>query len=125
MAWTPITLTGVQRKHADRVGGCEIVLPWPEGLPSGKPLAEGTERDATRAEHASAEQIVLPAAKAAGLVPVRSVVAMLQRPNGLPREGAVEQHLVVLLIGHRWVHARGARPPMQSWHRIEAIRRLT
>ncbi len=48
-------------------------------------------------------------------MPVRSEVAMLRRPTALPRGGAIEQHLVVILIGRRWVGATGAPPPLEMW----------
>lgn len=121
MRWHPITLSGVVRKAADRVGGAELVLPWPTGLPPGAPVGIDEERDTTRAEHAAAEQIVGPECRRFGLVPVRSVVATLRRPPGVPRGHAVEQHLIVVMIGWRWVHATGRSTPTLHWHTIEAI----
>lgn len=107
--WKPIALSGKHRKAMDRVGGAELILPWPPGLADGTrgaPLAEDEERDATPAEIAAAEQIVGPACAAAGLVPVRFAVAMLRLPGTAPRAGRpVERRLVVLITGRRWVHA--------------------
>lgn len=116
-----VSLSRRQVKLADRVGGCELILPWPEWQSLGPALAEDQERDATRAEHAAAEQIIGAAAHAAGLVPVRSVVRHMKRPTQLPRGDTVEQHLIVLLIGQRWVHATGRPQPAQAWHSIERL----
>lgn len=127
MRWQPIALSGKARKTADRVGGVELILPWPPGLSDGTrcaPLGEDEERDATREEHAAAEQIVGPACAAAGLVPVRSAVAMLRRPPGrsMPDADTVALHLIVLLIGRRWVHASTHRRPPQTWYDGRIVR---
>jgi hypothetical protein len=120
--WQPVTLSRRQAKSADRVGGCEIILPWPEGLPLGPPLTLDEERDTSRSEHAAAEQIITPAAREHDLVPVRSAVAMLMRPwNHAARPSEVEQHLIILLVGRRWVHATGRPEAAQSWHTIGRI----
>jgi hypothetical protein len=114
-SWQPIALSGKQKKAADRVGGAELILPWPPGLPPGPPIAD--VRDATPAEHAAAEAIVGPACHAADLVPVRSTVAVLRRPTSFRlRPGTVEPHLIVLVIGRRWVHASTRRVPEQCWY---------
>ena len=63
--WRPIALSGKHRKAANRPGGTLLILPWPPGLPLGKPLALDDERDATAAEHAAAVEIVGPACAAA------------------------------------------------------------
>lgn len=102
----------------DRVGGAELILPWPPGLPLGP--AVSNVRDATAAEHAAAEQIVGPACAAAGLVPIRSYAA---RPDAPPpliagRQGRGTeraQRLIVLIIGRRWVHAGGSPQPGVCW----------
>lgn len=113
--WRPIALSGKQIKGMDRVGGAELILPWPPGLPSGPPVAD--VRDATPAEHRAAEDIIGPACRAADLVPIRSTVAMMQeRRKHHLRFGAVEQRLVVLIIGRRWVHASTTRAPHQFWY---------
>jgi hypothetical protein len=108
----------------DRVGGADLILPWPDGLPAGSPLAYDEERDATAAEHTIAESIVGAACRRAGLVPVRSMVAMLRCPTGTPRSGIVEQRLIVCIIGSRWVHATGHPRPGICWATIERIERL-
>lgn len=112
LAWHPIALSNRQIKTMDRVGGAELVLPWPPGLPPGLPV----ERVATPREHAVAEAIVGPACAAAGLVPIRSMVRVLQRAGVQPREGQIEQHLCVLIIGRRWVHASTRRAPATCWY---------
>ncbi len=119
--WKPITLSRTQAKAMDRVGGAELTLPWPDGLPPGPPLAADGERPTTREEHAAAEKIVLPACRPLKLVPVRSIVRMLRRPPDFPRGGQVEQHLCVVIIGHRWVHATRAPAPAICWYPVERI----
>jgi hypothetical protein len=115
--WRPIALSGKHKKAMDRVGGAELILPWPPGLPPGPPVAD--TRDATPAEHHVAEEIVGPACRAADLAPIRSTVAMLKRPYVAGRDRsatAEEQCLVVLIIGRRWVHASTQRQPGQCWY---------
>ena len=43
-------LSGKQIKNADRVGGIELMIPWPEGLPEPRGLNEDEERPATQSE---------------------------------------------------------------------------
>lgn len=116
MMWRPITLSSTQRKAADRVGGAELLLPWPPGLPLGASCYD--VRDASPTEHAAAEAIVRPAAEAAGLVVVRSQVAIVDAPPDIVPRGASlrQQRLIVLLIGRRWVHASTHRVPGQCWY---------
>lgn len=123
VGWPSLSLSRRQIGDADRVGGIELILPWPGGLPIDQPLAEDDERDTSPAEHAVAEALLREACETHGLVPVRSAAAMLRRPSGLPRAGAVEQHLCVVLIGWRWVHATGARAPREAWATIPTVRR--
>jgi hypothetical protein len=114
-----ISLSGRQIKSMDRVGGADLIMPWPANLPRGPKLALDEERDATAAEHAVAERMVGEACRAADLVPVRTMVAMLRRPTyaDFPRAGAIEQHLIVRIIGHRWVHAGGRPESGECWVR--------
>lgn len=126
--WEPITLSAGQIKRANRDGGCEIVLPWPEGLARGEPVDLDEERDASRGEHRAAVEIVGPACRSAGLTHVRTVVATMRRPvvQQMPRPGAVEQHLIPLLVGpagRERVKAREAPPPDQRWSTVERIAR--
>jgi hypothetical protein len=87
-------------------------------------FGEPAIRDATSAEHHAAEQMVGPACRAADLVPIRSTVAILTRPDTARhpgradpwRAGETMQHLVVLIIGRRWVHASTHRQPGQQWY---------
>jgi hypothetical protein len=102
----------------------ELTLPWPEGLPIGAPVGLDEERDATPAEHRAAEQIVGGACWKDHLGPVRSLVAALQRPAGLPRAHEVEQHLVITIVGHRWALAAGGEPSTTCRCAAPAIERL-
>lgn len=110
-----LSLSRRQVKTMDRVGGADLIIPWPPDLPPGPKLERDEERDATPAEHARARALVIDACEAAGLVPVRSMVAMLERPVGLPRERAIEQHLIVRIIGRRWVGATGRPQSGECW----------
>lgn len=118
--WQPIKLSRRQIHAADRVGGIDLVLPWPDGL-LGARVKPGDERDATAIEHAAAETIVGPSCRAADLVPVRSMVGTMERPPGLPRAQEVRQHLIVCIIGRRWVHAGGHPSPVLCWAAIDHI----
>lgn len=96
-------------KAADRIGGAFLIMPWPKGLPFGPPLAINQSRPTSNPEHAAAVAAVKDEAQEKGLCPVSSQVRMLVRPTGLLRAGHVEQHLLVRLIGFRWVHATGPK----------------
>lgn len=117
MKTQPIRLSKRHIKAMDRVGGANLILDWPADLPPGKPLERDWEREATAAEKIAAEAIVKPACEAAGLVPVHVRVVNVPRPMGYPRAGEYEQHLAVLIIGRRWVHATGQRnrEPPDLW----------
>lgn len=110
-----IRLSNRHRKVMDRVGGANLILDWPADLPRGKPLAAGLQREATAAEKAAAEAQVRASCEAAGLVPVHVRVVSLRRPGGRDRAGQYEQHLAVLIIGRRWVHATGEHNPPDVW----------
>ena len=103
----PLTLSRRQIGDADRVGGIELMILWPDDLgPEPTDLALDHEREATSAERAYAEALVGPACDAAGLVPVHVRVARLRRPPGLQEASGEERvHLAVTIIGRRWVHA--------------------
>lgn len=120
MIWRPIALSGKHRKAMDRRFGADLILPWPPGLPiAGKPLDLDEERDATPAEHKAAVTIVGAACAAEGLIPVRSSVAMLTRPPSLPREGQIEPHLIVRIVGSRWIEAslrQRRQPGGECWY---------
>jgi hypothetical protein len=116
--WKPITLSRKQCKAMDRVGGAELILPWPPGLPPGPPVYD--TRDATPAERRAAEAIVGPACDAADLLLIRTTVA---RPNAPPvlvppdaHGGERPQRLIVLIIGRRWVHVGTDRTPAECWY---------
>lgn len=110
----PITLSGRQASRADRVGGIELLIPWPETTlgppPSGIALDCG--REATASERAWAEGEVQASCQARGLLPVHVRVACVRRPASLPRGGEVALHLAVTIIGYRWVHAGGRPRPL-------------
>jgi len=112
-------LSSSQAKAADRVGGIDLILPWPDDLPHGPPMRVDEERDATDDERGAAEAMIGPSARAHGVLPVRTYVACLRRPFSLPRGSQIEPHLVVVLIGYRWVHATGqrGRPVHRRWYR--------
>ena len=110
--WRPITLSVRQTKAMDRVGGAELILPWPPGLPPGPSVTD--TRDATPAEHRAAEEIIGAACRAADPVPIRSTVAKitpdqihLRDRNWRPSPSG--QYLIVLIIGRRWEHASSGR----------------
>jgi len=102
-----ITLSRRQAKHADRVGGIELLALWPASLgpePSG--LGIDCEREATPAERAEAERLLGASCRAHGLVPVHIRVARVVRPGTLAEHpGADRIHLAATIIGQRWVHA--------------------
>lgn len=108
-------LTGKQRKNADRVGGIELMIPWPRSLPPPKRLTEDTERDATEREDRVCRALIdQDDLQARGLVQVRTAVTVVERPHTLPEPG-VAPHLVAVIIGHRWVHATGRPYPHTMW----------
>lgn len=114
-----VRLSKRQIKTMDRVGGANLILDWPAGLPRGVPLAPDHEREARPQEKVAAETLVKPACEAAGLVPVHVRVVNVRRPSGLPRPGEYEQHLAVTIIGQRWVHATGRHNPPDVWPSAE------
>jgi hypothetical protein len=110
-------------KAMDRVGGANLILDWPADLPRGAPVKPDHEREATPAEKTAAERMVRPACEAADLVPVHVRVVNVQRPPGYPRAHEYDQHLAVLIIGRRWVHATGKHNPPDVWPTAEKDRR--
>lgn len=80
-----LELSRRQIKEADRVGGIELILPYPVSgpLPWPPPDAplDDDERDATASERDYAQALVRPACSAAGLVPVRVNLARIQPPR--------------------------------------------
>lgn len=84
--WTPITISNRHAKEMDRVGGADLILPWPDELPTG--AVPAPLRPATAAEHAAAEQIVGEACRARGLIPVRRCACRddHQAPRWLPAD---------------------------------------
>lgn len=100
-----------QIKEADRVGGIELMLPWPAGLRPPTDLGDDEERPATPREHAAAIATVADDCERNGLVPVRVAAVRTQPRKGRP----MRYYLAVIIIGRRWVHARGAPLPRTMW----------
>lgn len=106
----PITLSRRQIGDADRVGGIELMILWPDDLgPEPSDVKSGRERDATPEERLAAQELIGAECHVNGLVPVHFRVTRLRRPGDLPAGGEERVHLAVTIIGRRWVHARGAR----------------
>jgi hypothetical protein len=107
-----------QIKEADRVGGIELMLPWPASLPPppADDLGVDEERPARPTEHLAAMQIVAADCERHGLVPVRVSVARTARIEGTPPE----YYLAVIIIGRRWVHARTSRQAKTMWANVDA-----
>lgn len=104
----PITLSRRQIGDADRVGGIELLILWPDSLgpePGEDNIGLDREREATAAEKRAAEALVGASCEAHGLVPVHTRVVRVTRPPGLPHGGEPRVHLAVTIIGRRWVHA--------------------
>ena len=100
-----VTLSRRQAKEADRVGGIELLILWPDSLGPEPALDLDHEREATVAEKAEAERLVSASCAEYGLVPVHTRVAVVRRPPGLPCAHEARAHLAVTIIGRRWVHA--------------------
>lgn len=105
----PITLSRRQIGDADRIGGIELMILWPDSLGPEPAVKLGYEREATREEKSHAEALVREACTEHGLVPVHVRVTRLRRPGDFPAGGEERAHLAVTIIGRRWVHAKGAR----------------
>jgi hypothetical protein len=113
-----VTLTRRQVKAADRVGGIELMLPWPAALPAPSGLSDDYERDASPAERAWAETHVQPEAQRHGLVLVRVAAARVRPPRLWRPDGGNARYLPALaciIIGRRWVHATGHPSPITMW----------
>lgn len=104
-----ITLSKRQAGDADRVGGIELLILWPESLGPEPDVRLDHEREATAEQKAAAEDMVYETCDRNGLVPVHVRVTRLRRPKDLPAGGEARVHLAVTIIGMRWVHAKGAR----------------
>jgi hypothetical protein len=101
----PITLSRRQIGDADRVGGIELMILWPEALGPEPDVQLDYEAEATATERAYAEALVRDACRANGIVPVHVRVCRLRRPKSLPAGGEERVHLAVTIIGQQWVHA--------------------
>ena len=102
----PITLSRRQIGDADRVGGIELMILWPDVLGPEPDMQLDHEREATAAEKAHAEALVGQACRTAGLVPVHVRVCRIHRIKSLPVAGDEERtHLAVTIVGQRWVGA--------------------
>lgn len=108
-----IGLSRRQIKEADRVGGIELMLPYPSALGGPPSIPEDTDREGTDAESAWVRECLRPVCQAHDLVPVHTRVACVHRPG----EG-YRVRLAVTIIGRRWVHARTHTVPrvmFASW----------
>lgn len=100
-----LTLSNRQAKEADRIGGIELMIPWPVPLGRVPDIAVNDEREATPMERELAEHLVRESCSARKLAPVHVRVTHIHGPNHRPP--AV--YLAVTIIGHRWVHASTQR----------------
>lgn len=108
------TLSNRQRKNADRVGGIELMIRWPDELMEPGMLDDNSERDATDKERTWVEVNVQPECQRHGLVAVRASVARDAAPSA--SGGGQQTRLAVVIIGRRWVHAKGTGHPKTMWH---------
>lgn len=124
MELEPIKFSKRQIKSADRIPGIELLLPWPDELGPPPVMEQDTERDATPRETAWIDARVQPACAAHGLVAGHALVVGLYGPrtadDPLRSEGwVVQTRLLVVVIGRRWIGARGAtvdRTRRQVWY---------
>lgn len=110
-----VTLSNRQRKECDRVGGAWLILAWPaDRLGAAPAMADGAERPATASEHATATAM-LGDLGSLDLVHIRSEVwgrGFGRRPGqavAATPVRPVRTWLAALVIGRRWVHAKGLR----------------
>lgn len=108
-----IRLTGKQRKAADRVGGVELMIPWPPGLPEPLDLADDEERDATPAEFDAARGLLDPQLATDGIA-IRGVKAVRTRWLGSDYTAQVNL-LAVHCVGFRWFDAARRGEPPIAW----------
>jgi hypothetical protein len=90
---------------ADRVGGIELMILWPDVLGPEPDVSLDHEREADAREREYALAQIADACRDAGLVPVHVRVCRLRRPLTLAHGGEERVHLSVTIIGWRWVHA--------------------
>lgn len=108
-----IRLSGKQRKAADRVGGVELMIPWPPGLPEPIDLADDEERDATPAEFDGARAILDPQLADDGIA-IRGVKAA--RCPWLGSDYTEQTYaLAVHVVGFRWFDADRRGDPPVAW----------
>lgn len=104
-----ITLSGTQRKQADRVGGIELMIPW---TATHLPAPVGAPRDATNDEKLYAKAMLRDEQTEHALIPVRVRVVEASHTT---YDGP---HLAVILIGRRWVHAEGRPVSKRTWAKV-------
>lgn len=110
-----IELSRRQIKTADRVGGVELMMPWPDHLPR-PDLPPEHERDPTPDEREWAQAQVIESCRAHDLVPVRVSVSCLHWPLDQRRPMVYQPVIGVVIIGRRWVHAeRNVPEPRVMW----------
>jgi hypothetical protein len=110
-----IRLSRRQVERADRIGGIELMIPWPAELREPR-LADDHECEANAREKRCAEDLVRASCAEHGLVPVHVRVARLPQPAVLSPTHEYATVLAVTIIGHRWVHASTRGPPHVMWH---------
>ncbi|MBF0391654.1 MAG: hypothetical protein HQL38_03130 [Alphaproteobacteria bacterium] len=110
-----IVLSGKQIHAADRIGGGELLIPWPAHLPAPR-LSEDEERDATAAEEEWV-RAQLGDLMVHDLVCVRVQAVVIRRPSDVDLPNKVLPHLSAIIIGRRWVHARTKEHPRMMWAR--------
>jgi len=108
-----VVLSRRQAKEADRVGGIELMIPYPAALGPGPKLDDDEECEASPAERACAEQLLRDACAENGLVVMSVVVARVHVPRSapLPGHGTHALQLAVVITGRRWVRAATNRQP--------------
>ena len=112
-----ITLSGRQIHAADRIGGIELMLPWPTDLRHPDDLDADEDRPATPREYAAAMALVAAACEDHDLVPCRVSAARCARHDGDPPS----YWLAVVIIGRRWVHATDAPEARTIWYRAHRL----
>ena len=103
-----IKISETNKKEADRVGGVALHIPWPDALGATPEIKIGEEYDARATEHAWAtRQLPWPMRAKTGY----DVVHVATRIKSGYRVGTQDQqlgvYLVLILIGTRWVAAKG------------------
>lgn len=109
-----LALSKRQAKNADRAGGIELMIPWPEALAPPASLGRDEVRAASAEEEAWAREALGPALAEHDLTATR-VLATCCEVNDRPG-WRTAPYLAVSLVGRRWAEARPpGRRPAQYW----------